>query len=335
MIVKYAKLSSRHVMIPYQSEGFPVNTVKCGNGRGCLVVTLGDILLSAITIGRPNYLHVFKHGESSVYEAIFRWSLIKMALRTTNTRSFICLTNAAMDLDPTEKGMVNYFLGMTLCKLFSSRFLNTPWVLYHHVFRRLLNLEFIGRSRPDLVGVRANKLYVFECKGRTIPPANSLKNDAKQQVRRVSVNGIAFSLHVVAITYFFEDVINFYWCDPPPPDDTNDHADLHIPGDVWENYYGIVADLITPGEGRELTVPIERGRADGHWYARIEQCDLTVVVHRLVADHLVSRDWGQARSVALNEDLTEGGFHADGLQVRAGDSWYQGGGEDAISARGE
>ena len=270
-----------------------------------------------------------------MYEAIFRWSLIKMALRTTDTRRFIYRTNAAMDLDPTEKGMVNYFLGMTLCKLFSSRLLNTPWVLYHHVCRRLLNFQFIGRSRPDLIGVGENQMYVFECKGRTSRPANSLKNSAKHQVRSVRVNGITFSLHVASIMYFVKDVINFYWCDPPPPDDTGDHVDLHIPEDVWENYYGIVADLIAPGEGRELTVPIRRWTEDGHRHARIEQCDLTVVVHRSVVDHLVSRDWGQARSVALDEDLTEDGFHADGLQVRAGASWYQGGGEDAISARGE
>ena len=310
----------RPVRIPYQAEGFPVNTVKYGNRRGCLDVTWGDILLSAVTIGRLNHLHVFRRG---AYEAVFRWSLTKMALQTTNSSPYVYRTNAAMDLDPTEKGMVNYFLGMTFCKLFSSKCLNTPWVLYHHVYRHLRNIKFVGRSRPDLIGVGANQSYVFECKGRTYRPANRLKNSAKSQAMNVGVSGSSFSLHIAAITYYVKDVINFYWCDPPPPDDVGDHIDLHIPDDVWENYYGIVADLISSSEDGDPTVSITRWNENGHRYARIEQCDLTVVAHRLVAEWLINRDWGRARSIALNEDLTEEGFHADGLRVDAGDSWYR------------
>jgi hypothetical protein len=59
--------------IPYETEGFPPGVV--ANGVAELIVTWGDILWAAVTVGRPNCHHVFRHGAASVYEAVFRWSL--------------------------------------------------------------------------------------------------------------------------------------------------------------------------------------------------------------------------------------------------------------------
>lgn len=50
----------------------------------------------------------------------FRWTLVRMALEQRGTRSpFLHQTESMKSLDRTEKGMVNYFLGMTFCKLFA------------------------------------------------------------------------------------------------------------------------------------------------------------------------------------------------------------------------
>lgn len=48
--------------------------------RGELDVTWDDILWAAVTVGRPSLHYVFQHGRASEYEALFRWSLIRMAL---------------------------------------------------------------------------------------------------------------------------------------------------------------------------------------------------------------------------------------------------------------
>ena len=316
--------------IPYQSEGFPDNAIKGGNVRDELSVTWGDILRSAITVGRPGWYYVFRHGKPSTYEAIFRWSLVKMALENSDCPRFLNRTKAARDLDPTEKGMVNYFLGMTFCTLFSSILLETPWLAHLDLFRPKLS-----GSRPDLVGYnrRMNQLYIFECKGRSSRPYHDVKDKAKKQAMRIaSVDGISCTLRVAAITYFANDMLNFYWCDPPPSEDEGDQIELQIDNDVWQHYYGLVAELIAPSEREERTTPgdIIRWRDAGHWYARIEQCDVEVAVHQLIGRHLVEREWGTARSDALDatEQLIEDGFHADGLQVSAGPTWYQRGGEE-------
>ena len=106
--------------IPYETETFPPGTV--ANGTAELPVTWDDILWAAVTVGRPNRQYVFRHGVASMYEALFRWSLVRMALEQSGPRaSRLRRTMAARTLDPSEKGAVNYFLGMTFCKLFAMR----------------------------------------------------------------------------------------------------------------------------------------------------------------------------------------------------------------------
>src|ERR1700730_9978597 len=94
----------------YESEDFPTPVP---NGRRRLSVTWDDVLWAAVTVGRPDLFHVFRHGEASVYEAIFRWSMIRMALQQRGPRAQkLVRTDAFKQMDPTEKGAVNYFLGL-------------------------------------------------------------------------------------------------------------------------------------------------------------------------------------------------------------------------------
>src|SRR5262245_45268802 len=105
--------------IPYEAVGFPHSTT---NGPAELSVTWDDLLWAAVTVGRPNRQYVFRHGDASVYEAIFRWSLVRMALEQMGPYGYrLRRTSAARTLDPSEKGAVNYFLGLTICKLFAAK----------------------------------------------------------------------------------------------------------------------------------------------------------------------------------------------------------------------
>ncbi len=111
--------------IAYETESFPLETIR--NGKAELPVTWDDVLWAAITVGRPDRYYVFRHGDASMYEAVFRWSLVRMALEQRGFSAYrLRRTIAAKTLDPTEKGAVNYFLGMIFCKLFAARLLNTP-----------------------------------------------------------------------------------------------------------------------------------------------------------------------------------------------------------------
>jgi hypothetical protein len=63
------------LFLNYESEDFPTTVLP--NGQRRLSVTWDDVLWAAVTVGRPDLFHVFRHGEASVYEAIFRWSMVR------------------------------------------------------------------------------------------------------------------------------------------------------------------------------------------------------------------------------------------------------------------
>ena len=160
--------------LDYENESFPSHILP--NAQRRLNITWDEILWAAITVGRPDVFHVFRHGTASVHEAIFRWSMIRMALQQRGPRSQKLVRTALFkQMDPTEKGAVNYFLGLLTCKLFASRLLNAHWTLHLDVFRQMLNPRTLGgRSRPDMVAKNAStgQWHAFECKGRASVPGN-------------------------------------------------------------------------------------------------------------------------------------------------------------------
>ena len=122
--------------------------------------------MGCLTVGRPNTAYVFTHGDASYHEALFRLSLVRMALEQEPSSGSLLRTTAFRSLDPTEKGAVSYFLGLAICKLFASTLLHTEWLLHIDVFRDQLDVTLLGRSRPDLVGQGDNDAWhAFECKG--------------------------------------------------------------------------------------------------------------------------------------------------------------------------
>ncbi len=304
--------------ISYQSENFPTGSIT--NGLYNLIVSWDDVLWAAVTVGRPNRNYVFQHGDASTYEAIFRWSLTRMALEQSSPAAYrLRRTEAAKTLDPTEKGAVNYFLGMTFCKLFAAKLLDTPWVLHLDVFGEKLNSVLTGRSRPDLIGQEhgAGRWHAFECKGRISRPDKTVKEKAKGQAQRlVSVNGVACSLHIGAITHLKNDVLQFYWRDPAP--EQGQPIEVILPRDVWRYYYEPITQLVARNQDYQRLMQEESGV-----FLSIANLDIEVSVHPLVAKALFHNQWNEAQEMALRgtETIAQAGYQHDGIAVRAGDSW--------------
>ena len=309
------------IRIRYVAERFPAGTTP--NTYGYLYTNWDEILWAAITVGRPNRQDVLRHGTASIYEILFRWSLVRMALEQGDdvfypySRSLV-RTSAARTLDPTEKGAVSYFLGMTFCKLFAHRFLNTPWLLHLDVYRPQLDPVLEGRSRPDLVGKHAidNSWAGFECKGRASPPSREDKLRAKTQARRlVSIEGRPCSLNVAAFTFLKKEVLEFYWCDPK----FEEKEQIVVPTDpdVWRHYYEPIRQLIESYSQQVLggnDEPIE-----------LEECDVAFQVYPPIAKLLLENQSAEAHALAVEsqEEIKELGFMPDGIKIIAGQSWQK------------
>ena len=221
-------------------------------------------------------------------------------------------TDAFAALDPTEKGMVSYFLGMTLCKLFASRLLLAPWLLHLDVFRSVLNPVTLGRSRPDLVGEDiSGNWHAFESKGRSSVPSSGDKAKAKAQAQRlVSVNGLNCSLQVGSFAFFRSDVLEFYWRDPEP--NSKDAIHLPRPEAEWRYYYEPPLSLASDTDSKPMA-------------AERELADVKVEIHPKVRHLLQEGQWAQARHLAIEQRLAfiSEGYQPDGIKLTAGESWMK------------
>ena len=307
------------IEIDYWSEGFPASS-PVNNGDNVLTTNWNELLWAAVTVGRPNRQYVFRHGDSSRYEALLRWSLTRMALeqRGPSARR-LRRTNAFRTLDPSEKGAVSYFLGMTLCKLFSARLLDAPWAMHLDVFRPLLNPVLRGRSRPDLVAeINSGGWVALESKGRVSTPNDDAKGKAKQQaLRLISVNGSAPRFHIGGITYFRNDVLQFFWRDPEPGQEQPRNPFELTPSDgIWRYYYQPVFELIRSHlHSSKQTISGQMMEVEG--------LDIQIGVHPLVFKHLSRDQWGDAKRLCidLGRELHQAGYQADGVRVVAGHTW--------------
>lgn len=283
-------------------------------GHHTLKTSWDDLLWAAITVGRPNRQFVFQHGAASVYEALFRLSLVRMALEQ-NRRGRLSRTAAARTLDPTEKGAVNYFLGLTMCKLFAAELLDAPWMLHLDVFRPALDVQLASRSRPDLVGQTQNGEWLaLECKGRISPPDSAVKKRAKQQsMRVVSVSGSKPTFHIGGVAYFKNDLLQFYWCDPEPDEEIRNPIRVRPTTEAWRHYYRPALELVQSSPSyfaqmREQPVLMP-----------IEQADIKIGIEPEVLRRLDAAQWQEARSAARTLPIAETVYHADGIACRLPD----------------
>jgi hypothetical protein len=295
--------------IDYQSVDFPPGA-PVPNGYAMLDTSWDEILWAALTVGRPNRQAVFQYGDPSLYEAIFRLSLVRMAFEQRGTRgSRLWRTDAARTLDPTEKGAVNYFIGMTMCKLFAARLLDAPWMLHLDVFRPALNPVLTGRSRPDLIGQRSSGEWIaLECKGRISAPDSTAKQRAKDQASRcVSVQGAPVTLHIGGVSYLRSDVLQFYWRDP----ERGRGEPIEVPAqrDVWRYYY---APSLALAEG-------DIGSESAH------ALDLRIEIHPEILSFLKRGAWDAAKDWCREhaDSFRKEGFRPDGIRVTAGESWLE------------
>ncbi len=294
--------------IPYKSEDFPS---WYGVRSGVLTTSWHELLWAALTIGRPSTSYVFRHGQASLYEALFRCSIVRMAVEQS-VFGRLRRTSAFSALDPTEKGSVSYFLGMTICKVFAAKLLNTPWLLHLDVFRNSLNPWLLGRSRPDLVGRdHSGRWHAFESKGRSATPSANDKRKAKDQGRRlIAVDGTLCSLHVGSFAYFKSDILHFYWRDPEP--EKPEPIRLPSPEEEWRYYYEPALSLAV--EPEIISLP-DVGNHAG----------VSVQIHPAIRDLLSRGLWDEAhrRSREIREFFETEGFQPDGLKVTVDESWQR------------
>jgi hypothetical protein len=311
------------MQITYECKGFQ-NRPRLSDGTHELECSIDDLVWAALTVGRPNIHYVFRDGKSSIYEARFRTSLMRLAVDEHSPSGRFRSTSAARAMDPTEKGMVSYFLGMAVCKLFSARLLGAPWTLHLDVFRDRLPPPFstLRGSRPDMVAASGTDTWhVFESKGRSAKPTKQVIEAAKKQADTFC-DFANVEIGVASIAYFSQRSLAVYLEDPPAKGRVLDA--LPVGPDDWRYYYSMVLALIADSGSEvpqdEITRPFPQPLV-----CPIRDLDLTILIDPRVARLLQRKEWSEARAQALlhAKELKEFSLNADGIRIETGASWHK------------
>lgn len=210
---------------------------------------------------------------------------------------------------------------MATCKLFAAKLLNAPWLLHLDVFRPMLNPVLTGRSRPDLIGqTRSGQWLAFESKGRVSSPAADAKNKAKAQAQRcVRINGTVVTYHIGGITYFKNDVLEFFWRDPEPErGERLREIDVEVADEMWQHYYRPTLELISSDSQvleRMLREPI---------LMDLHDLDIQIGVWPPVLKFLVENEWAAGKQLCIqHHGEIDAGYQPDGIRVVAGRTWLE------------
>lgn len=275
-----------------------------------------ELIWAAISVGRAELFHIIRHGDYSLFEICYRVAILFANLRELDSGRVT--RSAAYDgLDPTEKGAISYFLGMTLTKAAVHRLCDVPWLMHLDVYRADLAAALgDDHSRPDLVGRdQSGRWVVVESKGRTNSFDGQALMRAKQQAQKViSIGGQAPHLAIGALLHFDGDVLQLHLRDPEP--DLKAQISLPLTSEsFFEGYYRPFRAWLQRDPARRRVRVGERTFIE----APIEQLDLAVGLD----EALVSLPETERTKVEIEvREESENAFvGADGILVRTGPLW--------------
>ncbi|MEW2098189.1 hypothetical protein AB0882_18130 [Streptomyces sp. NPDC012485] len=103
------------------------------------------------------------------------------------TREGIKRTDLALELDPTEKGMLSYTLGQAMCQIVAEHLLTVRFFMHVSRYADTYGLTFApGQSRADFFGPRYSGTWVVaEAKGRSGPLDHETRQAMEAQKRTV------------------------------------------------------------------------------------------------------------------------------------------------------
>ena len=233
----------------------------------------------------------------------------------------LCKSSAYLNLDPSEKSAISYFLGLTSAKLFADQYLSVPWLMHLDVYKRSLRPSLVGQSKPDLVGLDAlQRWIIMEAKGRSNEISTDLLSKAKKQTRKLrNLNGALPYLRIALGCHFTSDVLHVDWEDPDEYEAIGSDLEISI-SRYLSSYYELFTALQMDRE--------QRISYDLFNTTYLEEADLTVGINTRVLEWLNREP--QIESFPLRrlegEDsrVESRKVGNDGILVELGRSWQLG-----------
>lgn len=308
--------------IPYLSTKFQPHLGSKFQGSNVCNASWADIVWAAITVGKAERSHLLRFGKYSLFELVYRTSILFANLREDN--SYIKASSAYKALDPSEKGAISYFLGITAAKLLAEKYLGVPWLMHLDVYRSQLSPILSAKKiKPDLVGLNLTRNWVvIEAKGRSGNLINNVIPKAKKQTRKLRrISGAYPSYRIALACYFQSKTFKIAWEDPDGYDKEAKDISLSV-NDLLANYYDPFVHLFNEKQGQ--TESFTLGRQVFSTF-RVDDSDLVLgidinILNKKPSEEIIELLTDQAHHpIGRLEDNTKIG--ADGILVKLGDTW--------------
>jgi hypothetical protein len=282
-----------------------------------------ELIKSAITAGHKKG-DLLRHG---VYSGLELCSRVIDCLKLFQVR------NGRLHASPlylnagfTERRVISHFVGNVICTMLAERIAQVPWVMSLENYAQEVNPTYVGRRRPDYVGMSlGNQWFVFESKGRTDQPSANDIVDWKNQANGVtSVGGIPVTCGLVSVAFLdIGDDIVAIWDDPEPTEGDSKNGGIDLtPEQYYRSYYSPILRLLEGGVG---FVDTQYGRLTA-----IPRVDVFVGLHKDVRTSYENRNYDalfrfaqQYAPVRDNGIIGSSGemLFPDGVIVKLGPSW--------------
>jgi hypothetical protein len=237
--------------ISYEATDFP--RASGLNGHGGLHLTWDDVLWATMTVGRAGR-DVLRYGRYSSADLVHRVACMCAYFDIRGGR--MVRSEAFTTLDPSEKAIVSFYLGLAMTKVYADQVLGVPWLMHISRYEAAWAVKYgASTKRPDLFGCNAaGDWAVAEAKGRDRVTGALIAKMQAQKCSVATINGAVPAHRYGASTRFPEGRLALRIVDPPPRDDAQE---VPIDPAAWlVDYYTPIVDLIAEGdhqvEGRHL-----------------------------------------------------------------------------------
>ncbi|MFK4431391.1 hypothetical protein COM08_15470 [Bacillus wiedmannii] len=300
-------------------------------GEHTIDLTWSEIMWAAITVGKQNLHDVYKYKNFSMYEAIFRATMIFATLKEKKENNKLVRTDNYELLDPSEKTAISYFQGLMTSKLLAQKLLDTAWLMHLDVYDKVHIPTMVAgtKSRPDFMGRNnAGEWIVIEAKGRSNSYDKKAQEKAKDQTKKLKtidgnkpILGAAVQSYITSAGYFRSRIDD-------PEEIQDDAINVQINQDKFlKLYYGPIIKLIYENNAikKEHTIC-----NNTYLIIEINEIDLTIGIEKSIYSVILDKktDFLELEKILLRNEL--GGWKnkdgttfvgADGILITTGPKW--------------
>lgn len=174
-----------------------------------------ELYESVITCGMPYFYSTRNISTKRDEEIKYKIHLLKAVL-DVDKLGYLIYSDRMQYLDATERAYLNYYLGMFITNLVSSKIFGFEYLVHLSIAKRFMSIKFDSSKQPDLIAFnkKNNNYSIFEAKGR-IKLNSGIFKTAKNQVQAIKwISGSSPSNGIVSVVYSNKGFVSCHLKDP-------------------------------------------------------------------------------------------------------------------------